>query len=62
MFLGEKLFDHFACHLEYSLYLLIGKFNFSALNPILDSLSSVCGLRILHGRQKRIIGGKNSLR
>ncbi|XP_034298726.1 neurotrypsin isoform X2 [Pantherophis guttatus] len=27
-----------------------------------DSLSSVCGLRILHRRQKRIIGGKNSLR
>ncbi|XP_063166232.1 neurotrypsin isoform X2 [Candoia aspera] len=27
-----------------------------------DSLASVCGLRILHRRQKRIIGGKNSLR
>ncbi|XP_039224110.1 neurotrypsin-like isoform X1 [Crotalus tigris] len=27
-----------------------------------DSLSSVCGLRILQRRQKRIIGGKNSLR
>ncbi|XP_068961008.1 neurotrypsin isoform X3 [Petaurus breviceps papuanus] len=27
-----------------------------------DSLSSVCGLRLLHRRQKRIIGGKNSLR
>nr|XP_051676015.1 neurotrypsin isoform X2 [Oryctolagus cuniculus] len=26
------------------------------------SLSSVCGLRLLHRRQKRIIGGKNSLR
>ncbi|XP_014743403.1 PREDICTED: neurotrypsin [Sturnus vulgaris] len=27
-----------------------------------DSLASVCGLRLLHRRQKRIIGGKNSLR
>lgn len=27
-----------------------------------ESLSSVCGLRLLHRRQKRIIGGKNSLR
>ncbi|XP_032189167.1 neurotrypsin isoform X2 [Mustela erminea] len=27
-----------------------------------ESLSSVCGLRLLHHRQKRIIGGKNSLR
>ncbi|XP_067414787.1 neurotrypsin isoform X2 [Emydura macquarii macquarii] len=27
-----------------------------------DSLTSVCGLRLLHRRQKRIIGGKNSLR
>ncbi|XP_075399999.1 neurotrypsin isoform X2 [Tenrec ecaudatus] len=26
------------------------------------SLASVCGLRLLHRRQKRIIGGKNSLR
>ncbi|XP_020863899.1 neurotrypsin isoform X1 [Phascolarctos cinereus] len=26
------------------------------------SLSSVCGVRLLHGRQKRIIGGRNSLR
>uniref|UniRef100_A0A2K6GL16 Neurotrypsin n=1 Tax=Propithecus coquereli TaxID=379532 RepID=A0A2K6GL16_PROCO len=28
----------------------------------LGPLSSVCGLRLLHRRQKRIIGGKNSLR
>jgi serine protease 12 (motopsin) len=27
-----------------------------------ETLSSVCGLRLLHRRQKRIIGGKNSLR
>uniref|UniRef100_A0A8C4YK83 Neurotrypsin n=1 Tax=Gopherus evgoodei TaxID=1825980 RepID=A0A8C4YK83_9SAUR len=27
-----------------------------------NSLASVCGLRLLHRRQKRIIGGKNSLR
>ncbi|XP_004748067.1 neurotrypsin isoform X1 [Mustela putorius furo] len=27
-----------------------------------ESLSSVCGLRLVHHRQKRIIGGKNSLR
>ncbi|NXS01943.1 NETR protein, partial [Oxylabes madagascariensis] len=27
-----------------------------------DSLASVCGLRLFHRRQKRIIGGKNSLR
>ncbi|RXN00328.1 Neurotrypsin [Acipenser ruthenus] len=27
-----------------------------------DPLSSVCGLRLVHTRQKRIIGGKNSLR
>ncbi|KAH0615940.1 hypothetical protein JD844_026610 [Phrynosoma platyrhinos] len=28
----------------------------------MGSLASVCGLRLLHRRQKRIIGGKNSLR
>uniref|UniRef100_A0A452ST59 Neurotrypsin n=1 Tax=Ursus americanus TaxID=9643 RepID=A0A452ST59_URSAM len=27
-----------------------------------ESLSAVCGVRLLHRRQKRIIGGKNSLR
>nr|XP_044998478.1 neurotrypsin isoform X2 [Jaculus jaculus] len=27
-----------------------------------ETLSSVCGLRLLHHRQKRIIGGRNSLR
>ncbi|XP_037686478.1 LOW QUALITY PROTEIN: neurotrypsin [Choloepus didactylus] len=31
-------------------------------NSYKGSLSSVCGLRLLHRRQKRIIGGKNSLR
>ncbi|XP_067153745.1 neurotrypsin isoform X3 [Apteryx mantelli] len=31
-------------------------------NSSKDSLAPVCGLRLLHRRQKRIIGGKNSLR
>uniref|UniRef100_A0A7M4EC06 Serine protease 12 n=1 Tax=Crocodylus porosus TaxID=8502 RepID=A0A7M4EC06_CROPO len=34
----------------------------SSGNSNKDSLASVCGLRLLHRRQKRIIGGKNSLR
>ncbi|XP_060102846.1 neurotrypsin [Heteronotia binoei] len=34
----------------------------SSANSNKDSLASVCGLRLLHRRQKRIIGGKNSLR
>ncbi|XP_004401660.1 PREDICTED: neurotrypsin [Odobenus rosmarus divergens] len=34
----------------------------AAGNSNKESLSSVCGLRLLHRRQKRIIGGKNSLR
>ncbi|XP_054553502.1 neurotrypsin-like [Talpa occidentalis] len=32
------------------------------VSPLPESFSSVCGLRFLHRRQKRIIGGKNSLR
>ncbi|XP_040823181.1 neurotrypsin isoform X2 [Ochotona curzoniae] len=31
-------------------------------NSNIESVSSVCGIRLLHRRQKRIIGGKNSLR
>ncbi|XP_046513022.1 neurotrypsin isoform X2 [Equus quagga] len=34
----------------------------ASVNSNKESLSSVCGLRLLHRRQKRIIGGKNSLR